>query len=100
MKTVEIEMEDDGTFSVGSPPPETEEAGEAEGSPQDAGEDTEGSPAEESEEKAYMKPAKTIDEALDMARQLLVGGDEKEQQAQADADMQSGYQAVRGGGEG
>lgn len=64
VKTVCIEMAADGSFKVGLEPKEPATMpgmGETE------------SPDMEASEEAAMKPAGSIDEALDMARQLLEG---------------------------
>lgn len=86
MKTVCIELDDNGQFSVGIEP-ENESALNG-GAP-------EGSPQEEQGDKSFMQPAASLDDALEQARQLLSDGADT---AQAnDAAFQSGFKAVRGG---
>ena len=58
--TICIEKYADGTFKVGIEPPEGENQGYAEGSAE-----------EETGEDSYMQEARSIDEALDMARTLM-----------------------------
>jgi hypothetical protein len=92
MKTVCIEMADDGTFMVGMEP-EGADAGMAEGS---AG--------EMEQDKSYMQPAASVDEALAMAKELLSAGAEQGmspekmfEQPKPPADaMQAGFQKARG----
>lgn len=89
-KTVCIEMSADGTFKVGLEPPEPTPApgmGETE------------SPATEGAEEDAMKPAGSIDEALQMARQLLEG-DQPSAEDQAMAGYNSGKRNMPSGGMG
>jgi len=78
MRVVEIEMRDDGTIMVGSPP-QSEEMGQ---------EDME-------MDKEYMSPVQTLDDALDVAKDLLTGPTTEEAQ-QRDADMEAGFKRAQG----
>lgn len=83
-KTVCIEVQGDGTFKVGLEPQEPAAMpgmGETE------------SPAMEAGEEASMQPAASIDEALQMARQLLEG-DQGSPEDQALAGYNSGKRAM------
>ena len=85
MKTVEIHMMDSGEIMVGMAPmePGMEESGEADPM---AGKD-------------YLSPANNLNNALDVARDLLTGNTEANI-AQAESDMAAGYKGVRGEEEG
>lgn len=77
MVCIEIEMSDDGKFSVGVCPPE-EETGEP---------------------KEYLQPVADVDAALAQAKQLIEGGGQPAQPQQSpDEQMAAGYSSVRGGG--
>lgn len=65
LKSVTIEAQPDGTFLVGIEPPESAEGVE----PTEMPEGTEGDMAEDQSEG--MQPAGSIDDALDLARQML-----------------------------
>lgn len=78
-----------GEFSVGIEPPEAEAAAAAPAIP--GGEPAPG--AEEEAEKAYMKPARDIDDALRQAKQLL----EQPQSADGGANpFEQGFAQARG----
>lgn len=92
--TVCIEIDDQGQISVGMEPQESEDAGAQGSAPsQQGGQMTNLAdiPAgdEEDAEKSYMQPAKSIDQALSMARDMLMQasgqGPEVEQGAADDA---------------
>lgn len=89
MRTVEIQMGDDGQFKVGLEP-ETEEAQGMQGA--------QGAPVPEGEED-FLKPVASLDEALQVARDLL-SGDTGNQAAAANEnqDLEAGYK--RGAGMG
>lgn len=71
---VEIEIGDDGTVRVGVEPYDQEAAG-----------------AEE-QEKSYMQPAKSVEDALGTARDLLSGATGAQAQAaQAEGDFRQGF---------
>jgi hypothetical protein len=91
MKSVEITVNDDGSVLVGSPPEADDNAGDQSGSTEIGAEDQ----GEEQDESSYMQPAKSVDDALRIARQLLTS-DTPDQQKQAETDMQSGFNSVRG----
>jgi hypothetical protein len=77
MICVEIELADDGTFTVGVCPPE-EETGEP---------------------KDYMQPVKSLDDALGVAQDLLTSpaAQEQEMARNTDEDMAIGFKRARGG---
>jgi hypothetical protein len=87
-KCVCIEMEDDGSISVGLEPTDMAEGG------QGGGGGAEGSQGQEDAESSYMKPAKSLDDALQVAKDLLTS--DQAQQAQDGPDvarqaMQDGF---------
>jgi hypothetical protein len=105
-----IEIDDTGAITVGAEPPEQE------GAMPDAGQDPAAAPGmtdlsqpptadDESAEKSYMQPAKSIDDALSIARGLLrqatqaggatMGGEPGGEGAQSSAD--AAFQSRRGG---
>lgn len=90
MQTVEIMVHDDGRVMVGSPP--AAEAGEgsdmmSQMSPMTA--DPDGMAGKE-----YMQPAKNVDEALQIARQLLTSNPEVEKSEEQ--DFLGGYKEAGG----
>jgi hypothetical protein len=107
-----IEIDDTGAITVGAEPPDADD-----GATPSAGADpTAATPGmtdlsqppaadDESEEKSYMQPAKSIDDALSIARGLLrqatqaggatMGGDPGGEGAQSSAD--AAFQSRRGG---
>jgi hypothetical protein len=82
MKTVCIEMADDGSITVGLEPEE--------------GDGQEGSAADESQDKSWMSPAKSLDEALSVAKDLLTS--DQASDAQNNDAFEKGYQGVSGMG--
>jgi len=80
MKTVCIEMADDGSLAVGIEP----EAGM-----------TEGAPGIEAD-KSYMQPVASIDEALKMASQLLAVPAADGASPFDEQNMQQGFNKARG----
>lgn len=74
-RTICIELDDDGTVSVGEEPPEAEVPEQSGAAPAEGAEaaptGTAAAGGEEEAEKAYMKPAKNIDDALRQAKALL-----------------------------
>lgn len=76
--TVCIEMSDDGQYSVGIEPDGA-----------DSGM-TEGDPAEMEQDKSYMTPAKDIDDALAMAREMLSADERSPEQAMMDGYNKGG----------
>lgn len=101
MKTVVICAKDDGTVMVGElPDGETYSAADDGGAPGtdangggDQGGGAEGG-GDQAGSQSYMQPAKSVDDALSMARDML--SQNPQQDAQADKDMQQGYNEVRG----
>ena len=89
MITIEIEVADDGTITVGAMPTMEESA--------------EGASAETSE-KPYMQPAKSVDDALSMAKTLIDQGASEPGKPQGkgmpdmagEASFAQGFQGVRG----
>lgn len=75
MKTVEITIDEEGEVLVGL-------------RPEDADHD-------EMMDGSYLTPAGTVEEALAMAKDLLVGETEDEMQGMAEEDMMGGFQKVR-----
>lgn len=82
-RTVVIDCDEQGNYSVGEEPHESQGA-----------ESAEGNMAEGSEGETNMQPAKSLDDALEMARGILSGG--SEDTTDADAAMQKGYENVAG----
>jgi hypothetical protein len=93
-----IEIDEDGTISVGAEPPEAGDDAEAADAGQTPGMTDLAAPqgGEEGAEKSYMEPVKSIDEALSVARDLLrnaaqvggatIGGDASDPAMQDSAD--------------
>lgn len=83
MKAVEIEVDDQGQVTVGMPPA-SEETGA-----QDVQED-----------KSYMKPVQSVDQALQVAKDMLTGQSGAQAQAAnaqtADQQMAQGFQKGQG----
>ena len=86
MISIEIEVADDGKVTVGVQPPDEEAA---------AGDVT--------KDKSYMQPAKSVDDALSTAKDLIAQQSQVEGQANSSSDqamgdtaMMSGFQGVRG----
>lgn len=87
--TVQIECnKDTGQYLVGIVPEEQEGQGDAQAQG-----------GEEEAEKSYLKPVKSVDEALQVARDLLEGtnGDQA-QAASAETDMAKGFAGPGPGG--
>jgi hypothetical protein len=76
--TVEIELAEDGTVTVGAEPPDAQGEGTPTGQGDQPGAD----------DKAYMQPAKSVEDALMIAKDLLTNP-----QAQQ-AAQQGGFDAV------
>ena len=77
MKTVEIVQHDDGRVEVGLVP-----------------ESREG--AESGETESYLAPAESVDAALEIARDLLVGDSAALAEEAAEAEMATGFTRARG----
>lgn len=70
--TVCIEIDADGTISVGAKPPEGDDGADSAGQGDPGMTDLSEAPDDdESEEASYMRPVKSIDQALAVARDLL-----------------------------
>jgi hypothetical protein len=107
--TVCIEIDEDGTISVGAEPSESEDSSDDGSDPSQAQGMTDLSQppeaGEEDAEKSYMKPVNSIEQALSVARDLLknanqvsgatMGGDPGGPGAQDAAN--AAFQARRGG---
>jgi hypothetical protein len=88
MKTVCIEMDDDGTIMVGLEPETADASGAA---PQ------EGTQPEEDQEKSWMSPAKSLDDALSTAKDLLTSDQAAQANDQASNDaFEGGFKGVSG----
>lgn len=92
MKVIEIHVGDDGTFMVGCPP----EEGAA---PMVGEESLLGGEAGGDAEADYLQPARNLEEAIAMVRELA-SGETPEAEMQAESDMDAGYKAGRGDAEG
>lgn len=88
-KTVCIEMDDDGTITVGLEPASEDQGG---------AEPPEDSKAEEDQEKSWMSPAKDIDDALSTAKDLLTSDQAQQANDQAgnNAAFEGGFKGVSG----
>ena len=75
MKTVEITLTDDGEILVGLKP--------------------EGADAEMMADDSHLSPAQSIEDALEVAKNLLVGDFEEEANMQAEEDMTAGFEKIR-----
>jgi hypothetical protein len=89
---VEIEVDDDGTIAVGVVP-QSEEATEDKGEPNSGEQPGQG----EADEKQYLEPVRSIDEALAKAKELLAGAGQ-EQSAQEQQGFDAGFAGARGQG--
>lgn len=81
-KTVEIVCDDQGQYSVGLEPQEQEQA--------------EGQAGGEQAPEGYLKPVKSLDDALQVARDLLSGSTGEQAQA---AENEQGFRAGFAGGD-
>lgn len=80
-KKVCIEVDDNGQILVGLEPAEMEQM---QGGMQQGG--------EEQSEQSYMKPVKSIDDALSVARDLLTGDTGEQAQQANEQSFQQGFQ--------
>lgn len=85
---VKIELDDQGQVTVGQEPSEDYQA------------PAHGTAEDEQAEAAYMKPAKSIDDALATAKQLLEQGSAQTQptQDQAESQFAQGFKSQQPGG--
>jgi hypothetical protein len=96
----EIEIKEDGSVWVGLEPPEEagyggEGGGEGAGAPAGAQGSAPGGATEGVEDKPYLKPAGSLDEALSVARDLLSGASGAQAQG-AEQDLATGYAKAGG----
>lgn len=68
-RTVEIRCDDQGQYSVGVEPEDQEQAGQEPGQAQEPQGATEGA----GDQEDYLKPVKSLDDALSVARDLFQG---------------------------
>ena len=95
--TVVIQCDEDGQYSVGVEPEESQEHGGMTGKGGMSMGGMQGGDNEQAEGERYMEPAKSLDDALAKARQLFESSPDKQAaEGEKQAAFESGYKDMGG----